>query len=71
MGRVLIAWELGGNMGHVVALTAVARELRERGHRVAFALRDLTHADVIARQGFRFFPAPTPLLTTRRSRWLG
>lgn len=29
--RVLIAWELGGNLGHVVPLLAVARALRERG----------------------------------------
>ena len=48
MGRVLIAWELGGNLGHVVALTAVARELREWGHHVMFSLRDLPHADRVA-----------------------
>jgi UDP:flavonoid glycosyltransferase YjiC (YdhE family) len=61
MGRVLIAWELGGNLGHVVALTAVARDLRVRGHEVTFALRDLTNAGFIARQGFPFFPAPMPV----------
>jgi UDP:flavonoid glycosyltransferase YjiC (YdhE family) len=61
MSRVLIAWELGGNLGHVVALTALARELRGRGHEVTFALRDLTNANLIARHGFRFFPAPMPV----------
>lgn len=61
MGRVLIAWELGGNLGHVVALTAVARDLRDRGHGVTFALRDLTNAGLIAREGFQFFPAPMPV----------
>jgi UDP:flavonoid glycosyltransferase YjiC (YdhE family) len=59
--RVLIAWELGGNLGHVVSLLAVARELRARGHGVVFALRDLSNAALIARDGFAFFPAPTPV----------
>ena len=59
--RVLLAWELGGNLGHVVTLLAVARELRARGHKVMFALRDLTHAGHIARDGFTFLPAPAQL----------
>ncbi len=58
--RTLIAWELGGNLGHVVPLLAVARALRSRGHQVVFALRDLTHADLLARDGFVFLPAPVP-----------
>lgn len=56
-----MAWELGGNMGHVAAMLGPAHALRGRGHRVTFALRDLRHAGAIARQGFRFFAAPTPL----------
>lgn len=56
--RVLLAWELGGNLGHVVPLLTVARALRERGHQVVFALRDLSNADLIARSGFAFLAAP-------------
>ena len=56
-----MAWELGGNLGHVVANLVVARELRARGHSVVFALRDLKHAGLIARDKFAFFPAPVPV----------
>lgn len=58
MTRILMAWELGGNLGHVTPLIAVARALRARGHQVVFALRDLTNADLLARSGFAFLPAP-------------
>ena len=57
--RVLIAWELGANLGHVLPLLALARSLRSRGHQVLFALRDLAHAGFVAREGFAFLPAPT------------
>ena len=56
-----MAWELGGNLGHVVANLVIARELRARGHNVVFALRGLKHAGLIARDKFAFFPAPAPL----------
>jgi UDP:flavonoid glycosyltransferase YjiC (YdhE family) len=58
--RILLAWELGANLGHVVPLLSLARQLRERGHQVVFALRDLSNALLIASQGFSFFPAPAP-----------
>jgi UDP:flavonoid glycosyltransferase YjiC (YdhE family) len=53
-----MAWELGGNLGHVAPLLTVARALRGRGHKVVFALRDLSNADLIARSGFAFLAAP-------------
>jgi len=60
LSRVLLAWELGGNLGHVVALLGLARGLRERGHQVLFAMRDLSNAAMLAREGFSFVPAPSP-----------
>ena len=30
--RVLIAWEIGENFGHVLPLLAIARRLRDGGH---------------------------------------
>jgi UDP:flavonoid glycosyltransferase YjiC (YdhE family) len=57
-GRILIAWELGGNLGHLLPLLALARMLRSRGQRVLFALRDLTNAGLLAREDFPFLPAP-------------
>ena len=44
MAKVLLAWELGGNYGHLVALRALARELQRRGHACTFAVRDLGRA---------------------------
>jgi len=41
MARVLLAWELGGNYGHLVALRALARALKQRGHECVFAVRML------------------------------
>ncbi len=56
--RIVIAWELGANLGHLLPLLALARALRSRGHRVLFAMRDLTNAARVAREGFAFLPAP-------------
>jgi UDP:flavonoid glycosyltransferase YjiC (YdhE family) len=41
MAKVLLAGELGGNYGHLVALRALARELKRQGHASTFAVRDL------------------------------
>ena len=35
MSRILFAWELGGNLGHIMRMRTVARALRERGHDVS------------------------------------
>ena len=58
MARVLLAWELGANLGHVAIMLALAKELRERGHQAVFALRDLSNALLLARERFAFFAAP-------------
>jgi UDP:flavonoid glycosyltransferase YjiC (YdhE family) len=41
MARIAFAWELGGEFGHAMACNALARVLHERGHRIAFAFREL------------------------------
>ena len=56
MAKVLLAWELGGNYGHLVALRALARELKRQGHACTFAVRGLGSA-----QGF-LDPALGPLV---------
>jgi UDP:flavonoid glycosyltransferase YjiC (YdhE family) len=56
--RIVIAWELGANLGHLLPLLVLARALRTRGHRVLFAMRDLSNAARVAREGFAFLPAP-------------
>jgi len=44
MARVMLAWELGGNYGHLVALRALAQALKQRGHECVFAVRMLGSA---------------------------
>lgn len=61
MSRILLAWELGGNLGHITRLLIVANALRERGHDVLFALRDVRAAgDMLTRESFPFVQAPSP-----------
>jgi hypothetical protein len=38
--RIAIAWELGGGLGHVYPIVALANELRKRGHELTVALRE-------------------------------
>jgi len=45
MANVLLAWELGGGLGHLARLAPLAKGLHERGHRVFAALRDLSRAE--------------------------
>jgi len=47
MARVLLTWELGAGLGHLVPLAAMGRELTQAGHECAYALRDLGHAHVL------------------------
>ena len=45
MMRVMLAWELGANLGHVAPLRMVAQHLQLRGHTCTFAARDLDSAE--------------------------
>lgn len=66
MSRVLLAWELGANYGHLVGLAPVAERLRAAGHRLLFAVRDVRGAaEVLGAKGFSFAQAPA---FQRRSR---
>lgn len=57
--RILYTWELGGDYGHIGNFLPVALKLRERGHEVLFAIKDLSNAEtVLGRHGFRWFQAP-------------
>jgi hypothetical protein len=62
MARILITWELGGGLGHLVRLQPLAAELLRRGHRVAVALRDLSRAAGVFRElPVTYFQAPVKL----------
>jgi hypothetical protein len=59
MSRILCVWELGAGYGHLSRFLPVALKLRERGHEVVFALRDLSRAEMfLGRHGFAFLQAP-------------
>jgi UDP:flavonoid glycosyltransferase YjiC (YdhE family) len=59
--RILLAWELGGNLGHVTSLLALARGLRQRGHQVSFAVKDVKGcAQVLQQNRFAYVQAPMP-----------
>jgi UDP:flavonoid glycosyltransferase YjiC (YdhE family) len=59
MSRILLAWELGSNLGHLSRLLPLARGLKERGHDVLVAARDLVLAtEVLAPAGIRFVQSP-------------
>src|SRR5688500_18780185 len=44
MSRILCAWELGTNLGHLTRLAPVAERLRAAGHETLVAARDLKSA---------------------------
>ena len=63
MARVLLAWELGGGLGHVLPLGQLAAALRTRGHAVDLVLRDLSLAPqalgpALDDPGLRLWQAP-------------
>jgi UDP:flavonoid glycosyltransferase YjiC (YdhE family) len=57
VARILLAWELGANLGHLGPLVVLARALRSHGHEVTFVLRDLSGAER-ALAGFAYAQAP-------------
>jgi UDP:flavonoid glycosyltransferase YjiC (YdhE family) len=57
--RVLLTWELGLNLGHLARLLPIARRLKEQGHLVLVAARDLqAAATVLGGAGIPFVQAP-------------
>ena len=59
MATILLTWELGGGLGHLMNLRPIAAELPRRGHRVVAALRDLSLAHrVLGESGVVFLQAP-------------
>lgn len=63
MARLLFAWELGSNFGHVSRMLPVALALRARGHEIVFALREPPRGAVVLKpHGFAMLQAPV---------WLG
>ena len=58
MGTVLIAWELGDGLGHLMQLAPIVRGLAARGHTVFAALRHLGRAEAMFGRGVSLLAAP-------------
>lgn len=59
MSRILFAWELGANLGHLSRDIPIANALRKDGHAVHFAVRDTRVAnEMLAPHGLGFVQAP-------------
>lgn len=59
MKEILIAWELGGGLGHLIPMRTLVTELLDRGHGVTLAVRDLVAAGkAFGDLPVKFFQAP-------------
>jgi len=59
MSRILFAWDLGGNLGHITRQLPIARQLRQMGHPVFFVVRDTAvAAQLLTPEGFAYTQAP-------------
>ena len=58
MPTILFAWELGGGLGHLMQMAALAHALVARGHRVVAAVRELRRAPAVFPPGVILLPAP-------------
>lgn len=67
MAKILFAWELGANLGHLNRMLQVARALRQNRHEVYFAVKDLSKVQqlTLADDAFVWFQAPVWLPALR------
>ena len=59
MARIVMCWELGGDLGHVARMKPLAETLQARGHQLSFILRECLPAErLLDPRRFRWFQAP-------------
>lgn len=59
MSNILFTWELGGNLGHLWRHLPIARLLKQRGHKVLFAVKLLDESTaMVGEDGFPLVQAP-------------
>jgi len=67
MRHIVIAWELGGYLGHMFRILPIATRLRDAGYKVSFILGDLSRVEpVIGKMGFDVVQAPVWLPKARK-----
>jgi UDP:flavonoid glycosyltransferase YjiC (YdhE family) len=57
--RLLLAWELGGGMGHVVSLRKIAARLASQGFEAIAAVKDISAGAGLAESGIEVLQAPS------------
>jgi UDP:flavonoid glycosyltransferase YjiC (YdhE family) len=68
MSRILLAWELGANYGHLTRQLPIAETLRKQGHAVFFAVRDAKiAAQLLEPRGFAYTQSPFDTANRRPS----
>jgi hypothetical protein len=71
MSRILLAWELGHNLGHLSRILPIARELKQRGHTVLVAARDIANAArSLSPLAIPFVQAPQATIVPRETQLL-
>ncbi len=59
MARILIVWEFGGGLGHLLRLRSIAQALVSRGHQVTGAFGNLSQVpEIFSGSGISFIQAP-------------
>lgn len=59
MARIVMCWELGGDLGHIARMKPLAEALHARGHEVSFIVRETIGAERLLDPGkFRWLQAP-------------
>ena len=59
MSKILYAWELGAGYGHIARFLTIAQQLKQRGHQIIFALKNLEHADILlGKNQFHYLQSP-------------
>ena len=57
--KILFAWEIGGNLGHIAKYLPLLRLLRQRGHKLLFASKEIEVAQrLLAPEGIAHVQAP-------------
>lgn len=67
--KILFAWEIGGNLGHIAKYLPLLRLLRQRGHELLFASKEIEPAQsLLAPEGIAHVQAPLVTRFTGRIR---
>ncbi|MBC2731588.1 hypothetical protein [Thiobacillus sp.] len=67
--KILFAWEIGGNLGHIAKYLPLLRLLRQRGHELLFASKEIELAQhLLAPEGIAHVQAPLVTRFTGRIR---